>query len=500
MLKILLAASVLAEIVLYGWPWLWRQRRYAVALPLVLTVIATVGLLVQQPGVVSGVVLLFSVFRVLNHLRIAKGRMHEAYLLQVAQRTSTILGPGQIVLLNGYSIALPSASQFIVSLAVVQAVVAIGLLLLTMRNMIKTKHRPQLEHYADRDLPTVTVAIPARNETADLEACLHTILANDYPKLEVLVLDDCSQDQTSEVIKSFAQDGVRFVKGAEPEERWLAKNQAYDKLADEANGEFVLFCGVDVRFGSQTIRALVTTALTRQKDMVSVMPRRLTSDISGSIIQSMRYWWELVPPRRYFNRPPVLSTCWLIRRKKLKALGSMEAVRHAIIPEGYFARELIKTDGYSFIRADDTLDVQTGKRLRDQYDTAIRTRYPQLRRRPEMALLLTLVQFLFLIGPFVLLGASLWTDLGVARPLAALASGCLVLIHVMIVRASNPANVALALFDLPFALMTEVVLGYISMFKYEFSTVTWKDRNICIPVMHVIPSLPKPDETTSSSG
>jgi hypothetical protein len=39
-------------------------------------------------------------------------------------------------------------------------------------------------------------------------------------------------------------------------------------------------------------------------------------------------------------------------------------------------------------------------------------------------------------------------------------------------------------------MVAELVLGLTSMFKYEFSTVIWKDRNICIPVMHVIPKLP----------
>ena len=64
------------------------------------------------------------------------------------------------------------------------------------------------------ELPTVSVCIPARNEMHALEQCLEYILASDYGKLEVLVLDDSSSDQTPHIIRSFAHAGVRFIPGS----------------------------------------------------------------------------------------------------------------------------------------------------------------------------------------------------------------------------------------------------------------------------------------------
>jgi len=486
----LLLVSVAWELVLFGRPALWERRRYAVGPSVVLVSFGTAGLVFEHAEVLVGLVVLTGLFRVLNMLRVAQGRMHEQYLRHTARRTGLIVAAAQVAAVGLLLAVDVENTAWLTLLTVVQVLGAGGVLLVTLRNLIKTKHQPVLEHYADKELPTVTVAIPARNETADLEECLRSILANNYPKLEVLVLDDCSQDKTSDIIKAFAQDGVRFIKGQEPLERWLAKNQAYDRLADEANGELLLFCGVDVRLGPDAIRALVSTLLSRKKDMISVLPRRLVSDPLSTLIQPMRYWWELALPRRTFNRPAVLSTCWLIRRKSLQKLGGFEAVNHAIIPEGYFARELVKSDGYSFIRADNVLDVQTRKNVRDQLETAIRTRYPQIRRRPEMALLLTLIQTLFLIGPFAVAATAFWLGLQAPQTLALAACVLLVLTHVSIVQASDPPNVLTALFTFPLACLAEVVLGYTSMFKYEFSTVDWKGRNVCIPVMHVVPKLP----------
>lgn len=463
------------------------------AIPVALTAFASVGLTLEYWSPLVLLLPVVAAFRIFNWLRIAEGRMHEHYMRRATLRSSLVLGFLQLITLMPVAGLGVRGSLLIGILVSVQLLVSSVVFLTVARNLFKMKHRPAGKHYADKELPTVSVAIPARNETTDLEDCLRTVLASNYPKLEVLVLDDCSHDKTSEIIKSFAHDGVRFVKGYEPGRSWLAKNQAYEKLADEASGELVLFCGVDVRFGPEAIRSLVTTLLNRKKDMISVMPKRLHGDFLAAFIQPMRYWWELALPRRYFNRPAVLSTCWIIRRKKLKSLGGLEAVQNSIIPEGYFARELVKSDGYSFLRADDTLDIQTRKGLAAQRATAIRTRYPELRKRPEWVMLLSLGEVLFLLGPFILFASALWAGFGTVQLLALLACLPLVMSHVLIVQATNPANVIVALVNFPIVIVTELILGYASMFQYEFATVEWKGRNICIPVMRVYPKLPALD-------
>lgn len=490
-----LIASIGLEWLLYFASPLWRKRRYYVALPVVLTGAGTGILLSSGLNVWCLLVAYVSIFRVVNHLRIAEGRMHEWYLRHKTKRSGLILGILQLLLLVGLEYMQPMQINLLGVLAVVQLCASAGILLITGRNIIKTTHQPELEHFADRELPTVTVAIPARNETEALEDCLRSIIANNYPKFEVLVLDDCSHDKTPEIIKQFAQDGVRFIKGAPPSGKWLAKNQAYDKLATEANGDLLLFCGVDVRFGPETIRALVTSMLARNKKMMSVMPRRLTSDVRTAFIQPMRYWWELALPRRYFNRPSVLSTCWLIEKDSLIGLGGFSAVQHAILPEGYFARELVKSDGYGFVRADDVLDVQTRKDVPEQRETAIRMRYPQLRRRLELVMMLVFVEMILLMGPFVIVVLGMFGAFSAVQISAAVSVALLVLSHVLIVQVSNPANVIIALFNFPAVVATELVLGIASMYKYEFSTVDWKGRNVCLPVMHTISPKEFADQT-----
>ncbi len=179
----------------------------------------------------------------------------------------------------------------------------------------------------------------------------------------------------------------------------------------------------------------------------------------------------------------------MIGRQDLRKLGGFSAVSHSILPEGYFGRELVKEDKYSFVRSSAELEVQTTKNFHEQYATAIRTRYPQFRRRPEWTLALAIVNLVFLLLPFGLLLTHHWWPVSLIW-LPALSVCLLTFTHIAIVDATDPSSGLLALVTFPLALVTEMIVNHVSMIQYEFFRVKWKDRNICIPVMHVIPKLP----------
>ncbi len=491
MLQLLLVLTFLLEGLLYT-KLFWRIRLAFVILLTSFVPGLSVLTFVPEPSWLMALVAVIGVSRVVNYLRIAKARMNPDYMLHVTRQTGLLFIAVQAVtlLLSRYDWAINLFQPL--PLAIAQVLTSLVILFSAFRTLRRARYTHDSSYLADRDLPTVTVAIPARNETDDLQACLTTVLASNYPKLEVIVLDDCSLPGTSEIIKSFAHDGVRFVKGAEPDERWLAKNQAYARLADESSGQLILFCGVDVRFGPNAIRALVTSLSLRKKKMISILPRRLDGSIAGAFLQSMRYWWEIATPRRAFNRPPALGTAWLIERKTLEDLGGMAAVSHQIIPEAYFARELAKRDdSYSFMRASNDLDIQTAKSAAEQWITAVRVCYPQIHRRPEMALLLTIFDIVILLGAVPVIIWGLMTGAVVAAGLAAVSTILLVITHLAILQATNPGSTWSALFSFPIAVIVEILAGNISMLRYEFGSVIWKERNVSFPVMHAYPHLPK---------
>lgn len=492
---LLLVAGAVLELAFYWLRPLWAGRRFWVPLLVALTAFGNAALFVWWPNVPSGLLLLLSLYRIFNDLRVSEQRMHEQFLRWSTRRTSTVL----IALQAGIALVWYAWQHFELAaqplwtvLTAVQLLVAVVLVSSVIRRLDRTEPHLGKQHYSDAQLPSITVAIPARNETDDLQACLDSVIASNYPKLEIIVLDDCSQlRRTPEIIRSFAHAGVRFVQGEPPADTWLPKNQAYRRLVGEASGEYVLFCGVDVRFAPDSIRKLVTSLLDRRKKMVSVLPER-AEDGTSAMVQAMRYWWEMVPPRRLFQRPPVLSTCWLVDKQALRKIGGFEAGRRAIVPEAYLAKQFIRQDGYSFLRSGRVLGISSHKQPPEQRATALRTRYPQLHRRPESVCLTAVAEFTFLLLPFVLAVGGFWWEIGTAaQVLAALAAAGLTLAYLLLVVATGVSRWWLALVSFPIVVLMDLGLLHYSMYKYEFSEVIWKERNICIPAMHVIPHLPK---------
>lgn len=479
-------------------PFLWRLRS-ALAIMAAASLSASICyLLMVQFNLLTVLLLVTALYREVNLFRIIYGRTRADYLRRVARRSSLslIVLSLLLILLDRYVLSQLQLMHVGYLLAMVQFGLILVLVASLARSLKTSQPVPVTKHFSDRDLPTVTVAIPARNETDDLVECLHSLVGSKYPKLEILVLDDCSQNaRTPELIRGFAHDGVRFIAGKLPPEGWLAKNFAYQQLAAEANGELILFCGVDTRFMPDTIGQLVNQLMLRDKSMLCVLPKNLVPQarkLAPLLVQPSRYAWELSLPRRWLNRPPILATCWLVRRKTLEQAGTFKAIAHGILPERYFADYASRhDDGYAFVISDDKIGLTSHKSFEEQRATAVRTRYPQLHRRPDLTGLLTAIELFTLLGPFVALIVALLSQDVPALVLSIGNVGLLIALYAVLVRTTYRRFLWRSLFLMPAAAIYDICLLQYSMLKYEFGEVIWKGRNVCVPVMRVIPRLPK---------
>lgn len=445
-------------------------------------------------GLVLGMLVTLQLWLFVLAARPLFGRL-PAEFLRPSMRLNVALGAGVVVLAVGLWLAEARFGDWLYQLLLLLLLGgSVGLAgafvyqaLWTLRHF---KLRTFDRQLTLKELPTVTLAIPARNETHALTECLQAAVASDYPKLEILVLDDCSQDKTSDLIRSFAHDGVRFVQGMLPAEGWLGRNQALATLAEHASGEYMVFAGVDTHMGPQSVRQLVSYALASEVDMVSVLPQRRDGAGLATFLWQLRYFWQIVLPVTK-RRVPVATQAWLIRTEALRGLGGFAAVKHKIVAEGSFARRLFATDAYRFIIADPGLGITTAKRWSSQNETALRFLYPTFKRQP----------FFVLVGCWLLVGLGfLPLGLIVLLPLlgmytlpwllALLASGLFIASYLLVVVRTLPHAWLAAVIGLPFALVQELVLLVLSMLAYEFAEVNWKGRNVCYPVMTAYSSLP----------
>lgn len=330
------------------------------------------------------------------------------------------------------------------------------------------------------ELPTVSVCIPARNEERALASCLERVLASDYEKLEIIVLDDDSSDSTSLIIKAFAHAGVRFVAGKPLEDGWTGKNLALDTMAREASGSIVIFMDIDTLIKPTTISQVVSHMQARELEAMWILPRRADLPRWSALLGHMRYFWEILTSSK--NRPISSGAFWGIRRNLLiETLDGFKPVREYIQPEYPIAQWVQARGTYQGVVSTADLGVYYEKRWHSQSETSERTLYLMMRRGLVVALLMfgTLLAWTISLTPLLyslVLYGSPWLDgTTVITLIVMIATWWVYLAHAWTRFA--PLGVLL----LPFVLVQEWWLLALSVVRYKLGRVTWKGRPLTAP-------------------
>ena len=325
-------------------------------------------------------------------------------------------------------------------------------------------------------LPTVSLCIPARDEMHAMSDCLENALLSNYPKLEIIVLDDGSRDDTGHLIKSFAHSGVRFVEGSALPDGWLGKNHALAGLLHEASGDLILYADVDTRFDKDSISRMVVYMTAEKADMISVLPYRKDVRRASAKYATFRHFWSLIGHTT--KRPAVSSSAWMVKREVL--LGEFEglkAISRAVRPDRAVAQQLSARSAYRYVISRHYMGVSYDKTLPAQYETSIRIYYPDF---GLIGVLLRVAALALMLLPYVMVVYGLFTgDLRLA--LAAFVVTVIMSVvnawylGVLKSYAYGPSSLLL-----PFLMAREVYLLLASVIMYKRGRVTWKGRPVSL--------------------
>jgi cellulose synthase/poly-beta-1,6-N-acetylglucosamine synthase-like glycosyltransferase len=182
--------------------------------------------------------------------------------------------------------------------------------------------------------PRISVVIPARNEERKLEGALRTMLGQDHPNLEVILIDDRSTDGTGLIMERLAaeREDVAVIHVEELPEGWLGKNHAVWVGVERARGDWLLFTDADVHFHSAAVRRAVAYAEERSLDHLTLIPEL---SLSGYWLQSLVafFYAAFLILRGYYkaNVPSSktgvgIGAFNLIRREAYEKVGGYEAL------------------------------------------------------------------------------------------------------------------------------------------------------------------------------
>ncbi len=159
--------------------------------------------------------------------------------------------------------AIPSTVYLLISTVVLYGTLALSLLYpLFLWWIAKSWKKGKLAYHdsvpCTTESPMVSVIVPARNEAANIEACLCSILNQDYPsnKIEVIVIDDDSSDNTAEVVGQVADERLHLISQRGNKEH--GKKAALKKGIEKAQGELIVTTDADVIVSKQWLEEIVS--------------------------------------------------------------------------------------------------------------------------------------------------------------------------------------------------------------------------------------------------
>jgi chlorobactene glucosyltransferase len=155
-----------------------------------------------------------------------------------------------------------------------QLVLIILVIIYLTVNMIYLVRLEPVFHKLD-DPPLVSVCVPARDEERGIRACLKSLLEQDYPEFEVIVVNDHSTDHTGELIHELAGKNSRLIPldGEDLPKGWLGKPFALHQAFQKSKGEILLFTDADPVFEPNALRTAVFTMQERKLDALTLMPK-----------------------------------------------------------------------------------------------------------------------------------------------------------------------------------------------------------------------------------
>jgi len=240
------------------------------------------------------------------------------------------------------------ARDLIFHLIIFQAI----LLLIVLSNVCLLRRSGR--HDPSWRYPKVSVLVPARDEARSIARCIGSLLCQDYPDFEVLVLDDHSTDETRPILERMARSAsrLRVLRSQPLPSGWLGKNWACAQLAAQAEGALLFFTDADTFHRPEALRAAVSALEGEGADLLTGFPRQIMHTWGERLIVPVFGWafYCFMPLLlAYRFRLPALSTAvgqvMLFRREAYQSIGGHVAVRASIAEDLALARR-IKALGY----------------------------------------------------------------------------------------------------------------------------------------------------------
>jgi len=226
---------------------------------------------------------------------------------------------------------------------------SIVILLNTLANLLFFR-KPKASVIPNDELPFISILVPARNEESNIEACIRSLLAQNYPNFEVIALDDSSEDLTYDILCRLRNQDhrLRVLVGASLPDGWCGKPHACWQMANAALGEYLLLTDADCLFAPDALLFAVGGLTSTQSDVLSLMPNYLAVSL-----------WEKLTIPLLVAIPLGFLPFYFVRNSQIPAFAAANGAFIFLSKAVYFA-----VDGHRAVRMELTEDVKFSQHVK----------------------------------------------------------------------------------------------------------------------------------------
>lgn len=196
--------------------------------------------------------------------------------------------------------------------------------------------------------PKVSIISPAHNEEKAIEQSAQSRIKDDYPDLELILLDDRSTDKTPEIIKKLSEKECRIkpIFITEIPKGWWGKNHAMHLALQQTQGEWILLSDADVQVKPGTLRKAISYCEKNGIDHLTVLAEILSSTFLVDVIYSFVIR-QLYTTTRVWDIPNPKSTASggigafsLVRRSALRKINDFDDLKLEVTEDMAIGKKL----------------------------------------------------------------------------------------------------------------------------------------------------------------
>jgi chlorobactene glucosyltransferase len=294
------------------------------------------------------------------------------------------------------------------------------LLLFMIKSLVQS---PRLEgiNNIKNNFPRVSIIVPARNEEKYIRKCVDSLLKQDYPDFEIILVNDESSDKTLEIMKEYKKSNskIKVLNVNQPGDDWIGKNWACYQGYLKSTGKLLLFTDADSYHSEITLSLSVQNINHYRLDALTVMPRLICNDFYTQVTLPIltTFLHTRFSPLKVNNAKSKLGyffgSYFIIKRKTYEKVGSHAAVKNEIIEDGALGKK-VKEENFKIkmLRGESYVQAIWARNSSELFKAIDRLIIPLFKENRLKSTLLSIALFFLLIFPFVMFFLSL-TLLGI---------------------------------------------------------------------------------------